>query len=187
MNRRAVLYPAMGLGLLAIWLFLGFLPQQRERQQVQTQIETANWEVADFDRIVGDLPKYMKTYKDVSLKRSHLNSSLYAKQDILDLFGQLGTAAAARNLRLVEISPPVDELLALNRANPGSNDPQFLNITMGLRGNYLDFGHFVDDLERAAYFKGINTCYVRGQQEATPEVDCTVSFRALIKTASEAS
>ena len=187
MNYRWLIYPLAGIGLIAVWLLLGYFPQERERLQLETDLATAEWELTDFNRVVGELPNYLEKYEDLSLQRKHLASSLYAKQDILDLFRQLGTAAAAHNLNLVEISPPVDELLALNRTSPNSNEPQFLNITMGLRGTYIDFGHFVNDLEQAVYFRGVNSCYVRGQQTPQPQVDCTVSFRALIKSTGEAS
>jgi len=187
MNRQSLLYSLAGISLLAAWLLLAYLPQKREDQRLRAAIATATWEVNDFNRIVGELPKYLETYKDLSLRRSHLTSSLYAKQDILDLFRQLGTAAASHNLNLTEISPPVDELLALNRSNPGANEPQFLNITMAFRGTYLDFGRFVNDLEKTVYFKGVNSCFVRGHQTPEPQVDCTISFRAMIKSAAEAS
>jgi len=187
MSYRWLLYPLAGIGLFAAWLLLGYFPDERERRRLETDISSAEWELADFNRIVGELPKYLATYEDLSLQRQHLASSLYAKQDILDLFRQLGTAATEHNLKLLEISPPVDELLALNRTNPNSNEPQFLNITMGLRGTYVDCGRFVSDLEQATYVRGVNRCYVRGQQEPQPQVDCTVSFRALIKSSGEAS
>jgi hypothetical protein len=95
--------------------------------------------------------------------------------------------AQAHSLRLVQISPPISELLELNRQAAVDNAPLFLNLTLDLRGRYIDFGQFIGELETKPYFRSVKNCVVRGGQTTEPAVDMTVSFKALIGTAEVAS
>jgi hypothetical protein len=185
MKLRRLAYALAGSTLVALWLTMIFLPHLRQRTRLDVAIAQAEWQLGDFNRLVRELPAFMQMHRELTLRRQRLNSSLYAKQDILELFRQLGISASEHDLDLVEISPPVDELLKLNRIDVDSNEPQFLNITLGLRGTYTDFGRFVEDLEAAPYFRGVNSCYLRGDPTPKPAIDGAVSFQALIRATGE--
>lgn len=185
MSRRLVAYSLAGAAMTALWLFLIYLPAERERASLRSAIAQADWQLQDFQRVIRELPAYAETSRELARRKERLNSSLYAKEDILNLFRRIGAEASSHNLRLLDISPPVDELLALNRASPDRDEPQFLNITVGLRGRYLDFGRFVEDLEKAPFFRGENSCWLRGDQTPRPEIDLTISFKALIGSGEE--
>ena len=187
MNKRVSLYFAVAFGLCLIWYFLGYQPHQAERDQLQQQIEEAQRQLADFSRTIEEVPNYLKANENLRLLRGELNSSLYAKNDILALFQQITDEATEHNLELIEINPPLSELLDLNRQTVTENEPQFLNITLNFKGRYTDFGRYLGQLETKPYFRTVNTCIIKGTQIAQPQVDLMVSFKALLGTVEAAT
>ena len=134
---------------------------------------------------IAQLPRFLEENKQLERQRGRLNSSLFAKDDILKLFDHISEEASGYDLRLVEITPPVAELLELNRQATDANTPQFLNITLHFQGNFVNFGQYVSTLEEKPYFRAVNSCVVRGGQTIQPAVDLSVSFKALIGTVEE--
>ena len=187
MRQRVTYFVLAGMGLIVVWYFAAFIPISAKLESVrQTTIDTEK-QLEDYNRTGIELPKFLEANKNLEILRSELNSSLFAKSDILDLFRQLSQDAQGYGLELVEISPPVSELLKLNRQAIEDNEPQFLNVQLDLKGQYIAFGKFVEHLETQPYFRSINRCMVRGAQESQPTVDMTVAFRALLGSIKEQS
>jgi hypothetical protein len=131
------------------------------------------------------LPVYLEQSHDLETFRDHLNSSLYARDDILKLLNRLTADAVSHNLSVVEITPPVMELLELNRRQDQAGEPQFLNLTLDIRGQYVDFGRYVRQLESTPYFRAINHCSIRGNQMTQEALDFSLGFRAMLGTTKE--
>ena len=182
MKKRCTLYGLAGLGPILIWYFFVFAPTANKLDSVHQAIVDVERQLDDYNHTFKKLPEFLRANKNFELLRSELNSSLFAKSDILELFRQLSQDADKFRLDLVEISPPVSELLELNRLAVIDNEPQFLNVTLDFKGRYVDFGRFVSHLESKPYFRAINTCFIRGTQTLQPTVDLSVSFKALIGT-----
>ncbi len=180
MKQRIAFFAGGALVLVALWFFLIYVPVARERSRIDSEIQHTRDQIADFNSTIESLPQFLKRYHDLEAFKEQLNSSLYAKGDILKLLEEITQDAVQNNLKIVEISPPVSELLELNRQSEMTDDPQFLNIRLDLEGNFVDFGKYVSHLEATAYFRKINFCSVRGQQEVQPELDLSIGFRALI-------
>ncbi|MCX6835320.1 MAG: hypothetical protein NTW07_09355, partial [candidate division Zixibacteria bacterium] len=144
-------------------------------------------QLADYNRTVRELPEFLSANDKLEADRRQLNSSLYAKNDIMDLFHQLTADAHDHSLNLVQITPPVSELLELNRQASADNVPLFLNLTLDLQGDYVDFGRFIGNLESKPYFRSIKTCVIRGTQPPEHTIDMSLSFKALIGTREAAS
>ena len=180
MKRLVISFVCASLGLVVLWYFLVLLPMAAKSEAVSKAIVEVEKQLEDYNRTCKELPSFLEANENLEALRSELNSSLYAKGDILELFQQISRDAVDHNLILVEISPPVSELLELNRRTPIDNEPQFLNVSLDLRGRYVNFGRFVVHLESQPYFRSINGCAVHGTQMVRQSVDMTVSFKALI-------
>jgi hypothetical protein len=180
MKRRAALYAAAVLAVGGIWYALVYLPGTDQRAQLRLEIAEAERQLDDFNRTMKELPGFLKISRSLESLRHDLNSSLYAKSDILELFRQITQDAVTHNLKVLEISPPVEELLQLNRTSGDTLQPQFLNIRLDMSGRYVDFGKYITRLESTPYFRAINRCHIRGDRTPTAELDMTISFRALI-------
>ncbi|MCP4684508.1 MAG: type 4a pilus biogenesis protein PilO [bacterium] len=183
MKRRLTIYTVTSLLLILAWFLLIYSPTVQRKQALNLRINEAEQQLADFNRTMEELPQYLKASNNLERFKNELNSSLYAKSDILELLEQITGDAVDNGLTVVEISPPVKELLLLNRATDLETEPQFLNITLSLSGKYLDFGKYVGHLETTPYFRKINSCTARGAREVQPEVSFTLSFKALIGAA----
>lgn len=186
MNSRLLMMAGIGTGVVCLWFFFGFAPMKVESSRIQIRIEQAHAQLIDFQTTMDELPKYLKTSRDLEEFRSRLNSSLYAKTDILALLDHLRKEAKSKGLTITEITPPISELLALNRATLSSDEPQFLNLSLKIKGEFVQFGKYVELLEDAAYFRGVNFCFVSGSTDPTVGVTYTIGFRALL-TSNEAS
>jgi len=187
MRQRVTYFGLAGLGLIVVWYFAVLHPISARSESVRKAIDDVERRLEDYNRTCLELPRFLEANENLEALRSELNSSLFAKSDILDLFRQLSQDAHEHDLELVEISPPVSELLELNRQAMVDNEPQFLNVQLDLRGRYIAFGKFVEHLETQPYFRSINRCMVRGAQESRPTVDMTVAFRALLGSIEEQS
>ncbi|MCD6250163.1 MAG: hypothetical protein J7J98_07540 [candidate division Zixibacteria bacterium] len=187
MRQRVTYFSIASVALIVVWYFAVFTPMSAKLESVrQTTVDTER-RLEDYNRTGLELPKFLEANKNLEFLRSELNSSLFAKSDILDLFRQLSQDAQEYGLELVELSPPVSELLKLNRQAIEDNEPQFLNVQLDLKGQYIAFGKFVEHLETQPYFRSINNCMIRGTQESRPTVDMTVAFRALLGSIEEQS
>ncbi len=187
MKQRVTYFGLAALGMIAIWYFTALLPMSARSSACHESIAELEDRLKDYNRTCLELPEFLEANDNLEALRSELNSSLFAKSDILQLFHQLARDARNHNLELVEISPPISELLELNRRAILENEPQFLNVKLDLRGRYIAFGKFVEHLESRPYFRQINSCQVRGAQESKPTIDMSVAFRALLGSVEDRS
>ena len=133
------------------------------------------------------LDDFVKTHENLLQLRDELESKLYAKSDVLNLFALLRQQAEKHQLELVEISPPVEELLRLNRTVPDSVEPQFLSISLRLRGNYADVGRLVGVIEKSDHFRSIRHCQILGSGDDLGPPTCLLTFRSLLGFAEDES
>jgi len=180
MRKRLALYIGIAAGIVSLWLLMVFIPLERERQRTLQHIPEVEAQLTDIDRTLKELPAFLERSNSLEAFKTRLNSSLYAKADILKLFRQIGDQAAARGLTIAEITPPVSELLLLNEKAQNSGEPCFLNITLYVHGDYVNFGKFVSELEGAPFFRGINSCHISSSRDLSREITFAVAFKALL-------
>ena len=183
MRSKLVAYLGAGIAILCLWQFLVHVHLNRDHTLVLQQTVEAKAKLADFRTTVAQLPDFLAHSHSLEESKLHLQSSLYAKGDILRLLGKIDDQARAHGMKIKEITPPVSELLELNSTAGNPTDPQFLNITLRLEGDYVGFGRFVTDLEQVPYFRGINTCQINGSPAQNMKIDFSVGFRALLGSA----
>ena len=179
MNKILAIYGGSALVLTVAWALLILVPSQKKMKALESEIAKSEKHIADFTSTIEQIPEYLETKEDLIAFREGLNSTLYAGSDILRLFSKLEKDARTHRLAVNEITPPVDELLELNR-NVGPDEPQFLNITLKMTGNYIDFGRYMTELEKAPYFRGINDCRITAGNEENTKSSIVVGFKALL-------
>ncbi|MEW6049768.1 MAG: hypothetical protein AB1644_01725 [Candidatus Zixiibacteriota bacterium] len=179
MKPRVIQLAVATVMLAAIWYVVLFLPLQREHQAIGAQIAEAEAQMADFNGTISQLPSYLETRDELHKRMADMNSKLYAKQDVLKLLDRLKQDAADYRLRVVEVIPPVSELLQLSRTLPVAGEPQFLNVTLKLTGSYVSFGEFTGALEHEEFFRGVTACHI-GTPDVNLPVQYAVTFRALL-------
>lgn len=180
MNRKGYILLGSGFGLICLWFFILFIPFQTSNNKYEHEIQQAQNQFNDFNQTISMLPSIIKRKGTLERQKFELNSRLYTKAEVLSLFEKLKEKAAFINLSVSEITPPVEELLLLNSIIPDSTKPQFLNIGMRLKGNYIQFGKFVEILEREDYFRGINRCIITGDVKQNIETNFYIGFKALL-------
>jgi hypothetical protein len=179
-KRSLCIYSGIGLTMLVGWYLLLFIPLTSARTTVQLRAKQAGQQLVGFQQTMIQLPMYLETQNNLMKARVDLNDGLYARDQIIHLFDLLTEQAKRRGLRVVEISPPVEELLLLNSILPGSDQPPFLNLTVTVVGGYVDFGKYVQSIEVAEFYRGINRCLITATADEAAPTTCTISFRALL-------
>lgn len=180
MRTRLITFLGAAVGILALWFFLLYRPAANRQVLLDAELAETQAKLDDYHATVADLPAILKQQNNLRTSRRELASKLFAKNDILNLFRQLDTDVRNHDLRITEISPPVHELLALNQKLQTPDDPLFLNIRLTIKGNFIDFGRYVEALEQANYFRGVNRCTINSSNVAGEPTTYTIDFRALL-------
>ena len=187
MKQRIIVFVAAALGFVALWVFLLQQPAARRQAQLDADLAATQATLADYRTTVADLPAILAQQNRLKSSRAELASKLFAKQDILELFRELDNDVRSHDLRITEISPPVHELLELNRKLQIPDEPLFLNIRLTIRGGYVEFGKYVQGLEQAPYFRGVNRCTITNSSVPGDPTIFTIDFRALLGSTAESS
>ena len=173
--------------LLAAWFFFGYGPLANKQAALDSRAIQAQAEIQDFRMTIASFPEELKTRQELEATRQELNSALIAKQDILLLFRELELQADARNLSIIEITPPLEELLELNNITTSPDQPEFISIAIRLVGGYEDFGNFVAHIESSRFFRGISECNIGIGSPEQPGLSLHLRFKALLGNLSEVS
>lgn len=177
MKKFLNIYTVSTAALAVTWLLLVHVPQRQTHQTLRGQIEAAQGNLADYERTLDELQAFTRERESLLKVRREMNSQLYTKKDVLSLFARITDQAHQHNLMVKEITPPVEELIDLNRLVPDSTQPYFLTVGVRVEGDYIDFGRFVRSIEEAAYFRGMERCQI-----LSPPDDGITSFQISLKT-----
>ncbi|MFZ5979767.1 MAG: hypothetical protein ACOYVF_03970 [Candidatus Zixiibacteriota bacterium] len=180
MKSRLMIYYALAVTLTCLWFFFALSPTAKKRQEVRLQTANMELQIADFNRTMLELQNFLKTSSDLESYKTELSTQLYSKKDILKLFDELYKDASIHHMSITEITPPVEELLALNQSMTKPDEPLFINLTLDLDGNYINFGKFVDRLEQTPYFRGFNLCRISSPREEPTKINLNIGFKALL-------
>ncbi len=173
-------YILISVALTTAWVFLVYSPLDYKRDEGTSQIEAAQQKLADFSSTLKQLPEFERSCQTLEQSRRELNETLYTKKDVLRLFEHLKKRADSYNLRVIEITPPIEELILLNQAVSDSTVPLFLNIGIRLEGKYRNYGEFVRSTEQSAYYRGTNLCQINGSLADIKRLAFSYSFKALL-------
>lgn len=185
MNSRRMIFFGLTIALAAAWLVFLYLPTLKDQQQLLSKIIEQRSQLDDFNLTMAQLPGFIETNERLKVRLQEASSHLYAKDDLLTLFHEIELTANRAGLDLLEITPPINELLELNRTTPGTAEPQFLNITLTFSGGFLAFGRFVEEVERQTYFRSVTSCASRAATDGSGQTTHSLGFKALLGSAAE--
>jgi len=187
MRKRLIIMGLAGVILVVLWATLLYLPAKRQTDKLRTEGEHIQKQLDDYRSTVSKIPEFLARRDSLRLSRETMESSLYAKADILSLLDRIGQEARDYGLMITETTPSVSELLAMIEYSDNPQQPDFLTIQFYLKGSYTGFGKFVGTLENAPYFRGITSCYITRPYKRNAETTYLVGVKALLGTAREAS
>lgn len=180
MNKQSYLLISSAVILISLWFFLLFTPYVQEKKSLKIKITDEKSQLQDFQQTINLLPKFMTERKLLKQRKEFLTSKLYTKEEVINLFSCIKDNAAAKNLIVTEITPPIEELLYLNSIIPDSTRPQFLNIGVSVSGSYIEFAKFIKKIENEPYFRGINACRISGSKDFNQNLELYIGFKALL-------
>ncbi len=180
MNKQSYIYISSISLALCLWFFLIFTPYTKEKKTLKDGIENSTVQLNDFAKTIDLLPKFVAERELLKKRKDFINSNLYTKEEVINLFSRLKMNASKHNLEVTEITPPIAELLHLNSFIPDSTKPQFLNIGVQVSGSYIEFAKFIKKIEQEPYFRGLNSCRISGSKDYNQELDLYIGFKALL-------
>ncbi len=181
MSGKRLTTVVLALALIASWYFAGYVPMRGQLRGINQQIDVAEAQLADYQTTIAQLPVLIREGAEMDARKYRQNAALFAKEDVLRLFDEINTQAGSEQLSVVEITPPVNELLNLNAAAATPHEPLFLNVTVRVMGDYIGFGRFVGRVESLPYFRGVNTCSAMGTADKSAPVVYSLGFKALLR------
>ncbi len=180
MNKQSYIYLSSIILVLSLWFFLVYTPYVQEKAVLKNKITENLTQLQDFEQTISLLPKFIAEKEALKKRKDYLNSKLYTKEEVINLFSRLKKEAATQLLVVTEITPPIEELLSLNSIIPDSTKPQFLNIGVKVSGSYIEFAKFIKKIESEPYFRGINGCRISGSRDYNKKLDLYLGFKALL-------
>jgi len=181
MSRHRIMAALLALTLIAGWYFVGYVPLHGQMIEINHQIDVAQAQLIDYRATISQLPVLIQAGAEMDARRYRQNAALFAKEDVLRLFDEIKIQAGSEELSVIEITPPVHELLNLNAAAATPHEPLYLNVTVRLMGDYIGFGRFVQRVESFPYFRGVNTCSAMGTADKSAPVIYSLGFKALLR------
>ena len=182
MKKRYFITIGIALAIALTWLLYLMSPGIQERDSLRTAAAEAEKQLAGFRQIMFEFPDFFNSRKQLLQQKKHLLSKLYSKAELLKLFDQLKQAAEVCDLRLVEISPSVEELLALNRSLPDEVTPRPLDITVRLLGDLRNIGEYIEKTSSRDFYQGLTRCVISNPDDGRRLSHVTYSFRAILGT-----
>lgn len=185
MNRLLLTYGTIAAGLFIAWTFLLFMPAMSHSNHLEQELKTAVQTVQQLEQEVALLPGILETKDILTHEEERLANDLFTSREILSLLDKIGRKCDAYRLGIAEVRPPVEELILLQRTHHRAGEPQFLNITLVLEGDFAKFGQFVTELERAPYFRGVNYSRLQAALVSGDPSQFLIEFKVLLGRISE--
>ena len=116
MRLRMSLFVAVGMGIALLWYFFLITPAHQVQAQLQADLVATQIQMEDFQATLNQLPVFLQTRDGINRKITEINSHLYSRQEMLDLFGHAVAPIAAYGayaLALVGTIATVSTVLAL--------------------------------------------------------------------------
>jgi len=180
MKKQYVIITVTALSISLIWFLLLFSPLVLRKKEIAASLADTEGKLTDFRNILREFPERFNSEKEILQRRQIYISQLYSKEDLIALFDNIRMKAARYNLSLLEISPSVEELLALNRQSPNNDQPQLLNIMVRLNGYFRNLGEFVRDMEEERFYQGANSCKITGAADGAAPPQMVLGFKAFL-------
>jgi Tfp pilus assembly protein PilO len=187
MNRRRTIYLAVALALLTGWYLFAFSPLRARQADLSVKISAAEAKLDDYQKTVKQIPDFIATQSKLADRRKELQSRLYGKDELLSLFAHLRQLADKRHLTIVEVTPPIQELLKLATIDLPAEQPPFLEFSLAMTGDYISFGRFVTEIEAEPFFRGFTTARVRAPERDDSELKERLGVRVLLYSGTGAS
>jgi Tfp pilus assembly protein PilO len=173
-------YIILGVAILIVWVFAAFVPSYRTHLRIGEDTAEAQRQLNDFETTLNRLPDFIKGFNALQSTRRNLTAKLYTKDDVMRLFDRLYIEAGENSLTITEITPPIEELLALNKQIGDPTKPMFLNISVRMEGGYGDFARFVRAVEQSDFYRGTNICQIMGAKDEVYQLKQIYGFKALL-------
>ena len=139
MKKRAGIYAVVALMVASGWYAFAYRPTLERKAALDGKIAQAQSQLDDFDATIMSLPSYLETERSLLESKQGLQSKLYGKDEILELFRRLREDArihqfmnsinSIRNFIGRKI-PSLDVFLQLNF--------QFLEIRITVNNKHLN-------------------------------------------------
>lgn len=180
MKQRHIIVISILVIMTSVWYVLLVGPTNQKHTELQSRLYDANIQVKDFQKIMMIAPEYYKNHENIKRQKLQLNSQLYSKENLLSLFDELKDRANKNNLKVVEFTPSVEELLRINHLLPDENKPQTLNIVVTLNGRLQDIGSFVKGVEAENFYQGVDLCRITNSLNGQVNSVFIYGFKAVL-------
>ncbi len=182
MKKVIFLYLSVTLGLAATWFFFLMSPLMQRNNDAQNSIVNAEQKLSEMQRILLEFPEKFRAEHELLMRKQILVAQLYSKEDLIKLFDNIKAKAESSGLNMLEITPSIEELLALNQRAGADDQPQELNLVVRLNGGLRNLGRFINLMEDEKFYQGTNFCKISGTYGGRAYPEMAYGFKAVLGT-----
>ncbi|MDZ4722383.1 MAG: hypothetical protein SGI97_00505 [candidate division Zixibacteria bacterium] len=181
MKTRLTLFLGITLGLIAAWYLFLFAPAMNNQSALLAQVAQTESELARLNQTMLEIPTYLEKRNNLLNSRIVLNSKLFGKAEILSMLGDIRACARDAGIKIVDITPPVSELLAIQQdVSSDSLIPLFINLGLQLNGDFFRLGRFVEQIEQSPFFRTANSCGIVQSPQSEHDLNMAISMRVIL-------
>ncbi|MFH2035794.1 MAG: hypothetical protein ABIJ45_05270 [Candidatus Zixiibacteriota bacterium] len=180
MNKIYYIVASIALSVILLWGIFFIKPLLNQKNMLKVELETANATLNDYQNILKEFNLQFQAHQELLKQKEHLLSYLYTKDDIIRLFDELLLKSSNYGITITEITPSVEELIALNKTIADENKPIHLDIALKMKANTINAGKFIGEIESQKYYKGFNFCNINNSDFNDPFTDVHYSFKAIL-------
>jgi len=180
MRKLYLIVGTIAFFIIFIWGITLFKPRFDENNRLKAELSSAKIKLDDYNKTLTEFQKQFEVHQDLLKQKEHLLSRLYTKDDIIRLLDELLVKSSDYGISITEITPSVEELIALNKAAVDDNQPIHLDIAIKMKSRTINTGRFIKNIESQNYYKGFNFCTISNSDLNNPNSDVYYSFKAIL-------
>lgn len=155
-------------------------PASRERIQEQTRATEINAKLTEYSSSVVTIESIASARDSLRNVSEILNERLYARADVMALVERLSSLCQDANITLRELSPSVNQLLAMNAVQPSSTEPQFLELSLRVTGGIKDVAQWMQTLTKEPFFILTNSIHAFSREQGVIPAEYVINFTAAL-------
>jgi hypothetical protein len=163
------------LAFTLLWYLMLWKPLQAREYALAAAITTAEAKTVSYQRALGELESLLDRHREL-LRKESMSETVSGKEQVVAMYALLDSLGSTSNLRLLEITPSVSELIAYLRTWNSAQSALTVPVRMNLEGRYQALGQLVGVLEGQGFFRGLRHCQLNGSADLYPNCRMEITF-----------
>ncbi len=178
-KQRYYIFGGILVFIFLINFFVLMQPQLNSLSKINPEIKTLKTDLKNVNNNLARLAQYRKEVDNLRINMDEVNEKVRKRGEVPIILEKISVIAEKNNIKINQIVPnPESEEVILE-----NNERRYfdLPVTIKAKGNYHDFGRFINDIENnnEAFIK-IGTFTIQNKNDSSKSHDINVVLMAMV-------